>query len=61
MAPGRLWLGRGGLELVRAGVEKNRSGRDTGAGFGKTGAQNFARLARQREVLAAGDPLLAAW
>ena len=34
---------------------------DPGIGFGKTVAQNFALLARQRELLAAGYPLLAGW
>ena len=47
--------------LQAAGVEKNRIVLDTGVGFGKTVPQNFALLARQREFLAAGFPLLAAW
>jgi dihydropteroate synthase len=34
---------------------------DPGIGFGKTVAQNFALLARQRELLAAGYPLLVGW
>jgi len=34
---------------------------DPGVGFGKTVAQNFSLLARQRELLAAGYPLLAGW
>ena len=34
---------------------------DPGIGFGKTVAQNFALLARQRELLALGYPLLAGW
>ncbi len=34
---------------------------DPGIGFGKTVAQNFALLARQRELLALGLPLLAGW
>ncbi|RZL62936.1 MAG: dihydropteroate synthase [Variovorax sp.] len=34
---------------------------DPGIGFGKTVAQNFALLARQRELLAAGHPLLCGW
>jgi dihydropteroate synthase len=34
---------------------------DPGIGFGKTAAQNFALLARQREFVATGYPLLAAW
>ena len=34
---------------------------DPGIGFGKTVEQNFALLARQRELLADGYPLLAGW
>jgi len=34
---------------------------DPGIGFGKTVAQNFALLARQHELLAAGYPLLVGW
>ena len=34
---------------------------DPGIGFGKTVAQNFALLARQHELLAAGCPLLVGW
>ena len=47
--------------LQALGVEKNRIVLDPGIGFGKTVAQNFALLARQRELLAAGYPLLAGW
>ncbi|ABM37912.1 dihydropteroate synthase [Polaromonas naphthalenivorans] len=47
--------------LQAAGVEKPRIVLDAGVGFGKTVQQNFALLARQRELLAAGYPLLAAW
>jgi dihydropteroate synthase len=47
--------------LHAAGVDKSRIVLDVGVGFGKTVAQNFALLARQREFLAAGYPLLAAW
>ncbi|MDB5929954.1 MAG: Dihydropteroate synthase [Polaromonas sp.] len=47
--------------LQAAGVEKSRIALDVGVGFGKTVAQNFALLARQREFLADGYPLLAAW
>ncbi len=49
------------LELRSAGVAKGRIVLDTGVGFGKTVVQNFSLLARQREVLALGYPLLAAW
>lgn len=48
-----------GLQV--AGVDRARIVLDTGVGFGKTVAQNFSLLARQREFLAAGYPLLAAW
>jgi dihydropteroate synthase len=34
---------------------------DPGVGFGKTVMQNFALLARQRELLAGGYPLLLGW
>ena len=47
--------------LQALGVEKSRIVLDPGIGFGKTVAQNFALLARQRELLAAGYPLLAGW
>ena len=43
------------------GVDSARIVVDPGIGFGKTVAQNFALLARQRELLAAGFPLLAGW
>jgi len=48
-------------ELQGLGVEKTRIVLDPGIGFGKTVAQNFALLARQAELLAAGYPLLAGW
>ena len=49
-------------EYVRAnGLDHNRIVIDPGIGFGKTVAQNFALLARQHELLAAGYPLLAGW
>ena len=47
--------------LQTSGVDKARIVLDTGVGFGKTVAQNFALLARQHEFLVAGYPLLAAW
>jgi dihydropteroate synthase len=40
---------------------KNRILLDPGIGFGKTVPQNFALLARQRELLQLGYPLLAGW
>jgi dihydropteroate synthase len=40
---------------------KNRLLIDPGIGFGKTAQQNFTLLARQRELLELGYPLLAGW
>ena len=48
-------------ELQALGVEKPRILLDPGIGFGKTVAQNFELLARQRELLAPGYGLLAGW
>ena len=48
-------------DLQGLGVEKTRIVLDPGIGFGKTVEQNFALLARQRELLALGYPLLAGW
>jgi len=42
-------------------VDASRITLDPGIGFGKTVAQNFALLARQRELLGAGYPLLLGW
>jgi len=47
--------------LHALGVKKSRIVLDPGVGFGKTVQQNFSLLARQREFLAAGYPLLAGW
>ena len=47
--------------LQALGVEKTRIVVDPGIGFGKTVAQNFTLLARQRELLALGYPVLAGW
>ncbi len=47
--------------LQALGIERNRIVLDPGIGFGKTVEQNFALLARQRELLAPGYPLLAGW
>ncbi|MGH8829543.1 MAG: dihydropteroate synthase [Polaromonas sp.] len=55
------FLERAAHDLQAAGVGKDRIVLDAGVGFGKTVAQNFSLLARQREFLAAGYPLLAAW
>ena len=49
------------IDLQARGVEKARIVLDPGIGFGKTVAQNFALLARQSELLAAGYPVLAGW
>ncbi|RQO45984.1 dihydropteroate synthase [Variovorax sp. KBW07] len=42
-------------------IHPSRITLDPGVGFGKTVAQNFALLGRQRELLAAGYPLLLGW
>ena len=47
--------------LQASGVRHERITLDPGIGFGKTVEQNFALLARQHELLAAGFPLLAGW
>ena len=47
--------------LIQRGVKKSHIVIDPGIGFGKTVAQNFSLLARQRELLSAGYPLLAGW
>lgn len=47
--------------LRERGVAQDRICWDPGIGFGKTVAQNFALLARQRELLADGHVLLAGW
>jgi dihydropteroate synthase len=43
------------------GVSVTRIAWDPGIGFGKTVEQNFALLARQRELLHEGYPLLVGW
>lgn len=47
--------------LKARGVSVSRICWDPGIGFGKTVEQNFALLARQRELLHEGYPLLAGW
>jgi dihydropteroate synthase len=42
-------------------VERGRIAWDPGIGFGKNVGQNFALLARQHELLAAGYPLVVGW
>lgn len=55
------FLKQSALDLHGLGVEKSRILLDPGIGFGKTVAQNFALLQRQRELCAAGYPLLIGW
>lgn len=47
--------------LLERGVAVGRIALDPGIGFGKTAQHNFELLARQRELLALGAPLLAGW
>lgn len=47
--------------LESSGISRSRITLDPGIGFGKTVAQNFALLAQQPQLLAAGYPLLAGW
>lgn len=49
------------LALRGAGVQDDRIVLDPGIGFGKTVEHNLALLARQRELLALGHPLLVGW
>jgi dihydropteroate synthase len=55
------FLERAALDLEGLGVHRSRIVVDPGIGFGKTVAQNFALLSRQRDLLASGYPLLAGW
>ena len=57
----RLFLQRAAQSLEGQGVQKNRIVIDPGIGFGKTVAQNFELLSRQRELLNSGYPLLIGW
>jgi dihydropteroate synthase len=57
----RLFLQEAASDLQRSGVETSRIVVDPGIGFGKTAAQNFALLSRQKELLVAGFPLLVGW
>lgn len=47
--------------LIDVGLKKSQIILDPGIGFGKTVAQNFALLARQRELLSSGYPILSGW
>ncbi|WP_029554252.1 dihydropteroate synthase [Verminephrobacter aporrectodeae] len=55
------FLERSAHGLLAQGVERTRIVLDPGIGFGKTAEQNFALLARQSALLAAGYPLLVGW
>jgi dihydropteroate synthase len=55
------FLERESRRIEGLGVARDRIAWDPGIGFGKTVAQNFALLARQGELLAAGYPLLVGW
>lgn len=56
-----LFLKQVAQALQGIGVDRTRIVLDPGIGFGKTVAQNFALLARQQELAAAGFPLLLGW
>ena len=47
--------------LSRLGVAGSRIALDPGIGFGKTVAQNYELLARQRELAQVGYPIIAGW
>jgi dihydropteroate synthase len=47
--------------LLAAGIGRERIVLDPGIGFGKTARHNIELLSRQRELLAAGQPLLVGW
>ncbi|MES2413606.1 MAG: dihydropteroate synthase [Pseudomonadota bacterium] len=55
------FLRKAAAQLEALGVDASRIVLDPGIGFGKTVAQNFALLARQRDLLEAGYPVLAGW
>jgi len=55
------FLNHQAITIEGIGVNRHRIVLDYGIGFGKTVEQNFALLARQRELLAGGYPLLAGW
>ncbi len=46
---------------LAAGIDAARIALDPGIGFGKTVEHNLALLARQRDLLALGQPLLVGW
>ncbi len=55
------FLRHASVALRELGVGADRIAWDPGIGFGKTVEQNFALLARQRELLAHGYALLVGW
>jgi dihydropteroate synthase len=55
------FLAEASQRLRDSGVGRTRIAWDPGIGFGKTVDQNFAILGRQRQLLAAGYPLLVGW
>jgi dihydropteroate synthase len=55
------FLERVSKALLELGVARTRIAWDPGIGFGKTVDQNFALLARQRELVAGGFPLVVGW
>jgi len=57
----RAFLDERAQALLELGVDATRIVLDPGVGFGKTVEQNFALLARQRELLDSGWPVLAGW
>lgn len=57
----RAFLRERAQALRALGVSPDRIVLDPGVGFGKTVAQNFSLLARQRELLGEGFALLAGW
>ncbi len=61
LAPVLAFLTERASTLTGMGVQRSRIVLDPGIGFGKTVAQNFSLLARQRELLSVGYPLLAGW
>ncbi len=56
-----LFLKHAAEQIQALGIHSDRIVLDPGIGFGKTVEQNFALLAHQQELLAAGYPLLAGW
>ena len=61
IAPVAEFLRGRAMALEAAGVDHKRVMLDPGVGFGKTVAHNLQLLARQRELLALGYPLLVGW